>query len=129
MAKEEAKQAGQETEGTAEDTLRPGEFKSDVLGCRFTIPEHITIRVHQRWVDARAEAFAQGATSNLAVWWHAAVSIIEGNDVNEPVEIEPAKAVADRLRSVIENTVIKTDRGKISVTISLGIAEINSKFA
>ncbi len=37
--------------------------------------------------------------------------------------IEPAKVVADRLRSVVENTIISTERGDISATISLGIAE------
>lgn len=57
----------------------------------------------------------------------AAVSIVGGPEEDEPVEIEPAKVVADRLRSVIENTIISTERGDISATISLGIAELYSK--
>jgi diguanylate cyclase (GGDEF)-like protein/PAS domain S-box-containing protein len=40
-------------------------------------------------------------------------------------EVELAKAVAERLRSTIEKTVIETDRGGISTTISLGIAELS----
>jgi diguanylate cyclase (GGDEF)-like protein len=40
-------------------------------------------------------------------------------------EVEGAKAVAERLRSTIEKTVIETDRGGISTTISLGIAELS----
>jgi len=38
-------------------------------------------------------------------------------------DLEPAKVVAERLRSVVESTVINTERGDISPTISLGIAE------
>jgi diguanylate cyclase (GGDEF)-like protein/PAS domain S-box-containing protein len=56
----------------------------------------------------------------------AAVSLISSNDEDEPYEIEPAKVVAERLRSVVESTIINTARGDISVTISLGIAELNS---
>jgi diguanylate cyclase (GGDEF)-like protein len=51
----------------------------------------------------------------------AASPINPTNDIS--ADIEPAKVVAERLRSVVENTFIHTERGEISISISLGIAE------
>jgi len=41
--------------------------------------------------------------------------------------LEPAQAVAERLRITVENNLISTDRGDIQVTISIGLAELNGQ--
>ncbi len=45
----------------------------------------------------------------------------------EESEIEPVKVVCERLRYSIENAEIETNRGIISTTISLGIAEYSDQ--
>jgi diguanylate cyclase (GGDEF)-like protein/PAS domain S-box-containing protein len=44
-----------------------------------------------------------------------------------PLEIEPAKIVAERLRKAVESATISTDRADINITVSLGIAELSSE--
>lgn len=53
------------------------EFYNEALACRFTLPERITVRVHQQWLDARDEARAAGASSLLSLNWVSAAGIIE----------------------------------------------------
>ena len=44
---------------------------------------------------------------------------------NQEQVIEPAKVVAERLRTTVEESIIETDRGGIKITISLGISELS----
>jgi hypothetical protein len=57
--------------------LRPGEFEHPALGCKFTVPEKFTARIHQAWVDAREAAEKEGATTALSVNWAGALAVIE----------------------------------------------------
>jgi diguanylate cyclase (GGDEF)-like protein len=50
-----------------------------------------------------------------------------GDGPNLVFDDYPTKMVAERLRSKTENTVIKTAQGGISITISLGIAELSEQ--
>ena len=75
------------------ETLKPGEFYNEALGCRFTLPEPLRLRHVEQYEAGRDVAKAAGAQFAPSINWMGALKLVEKwecEDLPDPHELSPA---------------------------------------
>jgi len=75
------------------EKLEPGEFYSEALGCRFTLPEPFRLRHAERYEAGRDKARAAGAQFAPSINWVGALEILEEWEcevLSDPHKLSPA---------------------------------------